>query len=889
MIDDLINDLSQGRADRESFNYSLLEFFYYSQQGKEGALHRKNVENTLRAFYARYPNQGYVSLLINVVTLLLCFADEKNAFYLLCYMNEKIVPENFWNVNASPIAFVGLLKEKYIVQSALKEVMTLTDFKLFDVTYKKIANALIGSLMVDTVNFNTVITVWEEMFSQKSIKPVQTAIYKVLKYSKNYFEQFSGLTLYNYRLFACRTFQGTLLKNDNSVVSVKDQDRLAQEFDASILNEILNTQDTISNSISLLKDLTPEDLNIISIKIGEVVQNLRIQKKMNIPFAFLTQPTFISILRAAPSLAETDEKELTGIYSFLDFNKEGSVSTRVMAGVIILLVSDDLNKKLTDLFSLFDPAGNKKLSASEMPTVLEFLGEVLTLLNESDPTYLNFHIHLYEMLEKLRKKIKTMDSITPQDFQLIVSKYPVFKVVTREERMFARRSDSIVSFISMNESANDDFRSDDEGRDQDFDDLPEEVLNRENSEESKKEEKSPVENESPEIIDPSNEESPNDSQADYEYIKEDQSPISAQKETIKLEPTTQNQEEVVEVQQVENQEKADSAGTNKTEEQYVQVDGSSDQSSDKKEGGQPGSNEIINEEPQQEGAKIEEQYVQIEAGSDDSSDKKAEVIENNEQVKKESPKVGESVQQQEIIHEKQNEVKDESNENIQEQVEQKKPELEEFLYERIESVEEKPEQKEESVEAKVEMQQEIQINKDDSPINQPEPRGYEDKSLSNTELEEKVSPVQEEIRNPSQVEQEKVEAEIVQEIRREEEPHQTQASIHHQEVTVEVKVEESPQSTKTSLPPTEETVTREVNYYMETRTQEEEEEQVKSKSSKQVIVESTLDEEDEQLDNPVSPGKSTAIKVKMNPKGNNAPERNTAEEKESSCKMCNIF
>jgi len=486
LIEDLLSDLSQGRADRESFNYSMLEFLHYSQQGAQNLAHRKNVENVLRAYYARYPNQGYVSLLIPVTVELLAFADEKTAFYLLCYLSEKIVPENFWNMNADPLPFAGLLKQKYVMEQASKAVLNPSNsaqvnLKPFLLTFKKTANSLIGGLMADVVNFSTVTTIWNEMFRQKSFRPVQNAIIKIIKNSKTYFEQFSDLTLYNYRLFVCRCIHPSGLKSDIvTQLYPQDEDKYAQEFETTVLPEAVKNHEVLNNSLNIFRELTPEDYTVVCVKVKEIVQNLRIQKKLNINFAYLTQPTFISVLKSTPTLGNYSDEELGEIFTSLDLHKEEAISSRVLVGLLALLISNDLSAKLNEVFAIFDVSGSKKLSPNDMPAVLGFLGEVLPVLNEADATYINFNVHLYEMLEKLRRKVQTIEHITPQDFQLILSKYPVFKIVTGEARIVQRRSDSIVSFISMGQS-NLDLDSEQEEEDRNLDDL-EEVLN--NGEES---------------------------------------------------------------------------------------------------------------------------------------------------------------------------------------------------------------------------------------------------------------------------------------------------------------------------------------------------------------------------------------------------------------------
>lgn len=443
---ELSDELTQGRADRESYNLSLTEFMFYSQQGKDRETVRRNVENVLRAFYTRYAEQGYCSLLISVVTFLLCFADEESAFYLLCYLNERIVPDRFWDHHSSPVAFTGLLREKYILKHAVRRVFNTDDANLrpFEIVYKKVSNVMVGGLLVDVVNFNTQIHVWSEMFNQRSFRPFENAVIRVLKHSANFFVNFYHLTLYNYRVFTCRHIHGSTITNETAHLLEEEKNNLAFTFDDTILEKYSTSHRVLNHTLQRLKQLTTAEADIILSRVRLLIQSARAEKRDDSAFANLDLAQFINAFRQVDSLNDLSEEDLTDIFAHLDIYKRGLVSSRVVAGLVILLISENLETKLNDIFTLFAAENQKHISPKEIHKIIDFLSEILPVLNEADPTYINFQVHLYEMLETLRKKAKKLEKITANDFRTIIGKYPVFQVVTGEKRMF-RRGESLLA------------------------------------------------------------------------------------------------------------------------------------------------------------------------------------------------------------------------------------------------------------------------------------------------------------------------------------------------------------------------------------------------------------------------------------------------------------
>lgn len=71
----LMRDLKDGRADKETFNFSMMEFIHYAQLGYDKLEIRQSVENVMRAFYAKYTLE-HCNVIIPVAVFLLCLLNE---------------------------------------------------------------------------------------------------------------------------------------------------------------------------------------------------------------------------------------------------------------------------------------------------------------------------------------------------------------------------------------------------------------------------------------------------------------------------------------------------------------------------------------------------------------------------------------------------------------------------------------------------------------------------------------------------------------------------------------------------------------------------------------------------------------------------------------------
>src|SRR5690606_30378318 len=142
---------------KETFNISLMEFIHHAQNGLDKEIARRAIENVLKAFYVKVKIQ-HCNALIIVTTILLCLAEERAAYGMLCYIYEKIVPEDYWDKFGLGMPYAGLVKQRYLLKKIIDERVKHDNEELkdnFNIAYKKGIDAFLGTLLIHGLNANS--------------------------------------------------------------------------------------------------------------------------------------------------------------------------------------------------------------------------------------------------------------------------------------------------------------------------------------------------------------------------------------------------------------------------------------------------------------------------------------------------------------------------------------------------------------------------------------------------------------------------------------------------------------------------------------------------------------------------------------------------------------
>lgn len=161
-----------GRADLNNFNYSMQEFFFIAQQSKNKMECRCNIRNVLRAFCVRHQSIGHIQGINIIVAYLLCFLNEENAFWVLNYIIEKIIPKEFYSRTAKNTTLFGFYSECHVLKEAVTMVLglkVLPEAKMIHHFLDIIFPAILIPLLIDTLSAEGLFYVWDKMIKNKDV------------------------------------------------------------------------------------------------------------------------------------------------------------------------------------------------------------------------------------------------------------------------------------------------------------------------------------------------------------------------------------------------------------------------------------------------------------------------------------------------------------------------------------------------------------------------------------------------------------------------------------------------------------------------------------------------------------------------------------------------
>jgi hypothetical protein len=435
-------DIDFGRADREMYNYSMLEWLFYNQEKVSREQVRMDVKNVVKAFYAKYKYQ-HVNIVISVATFLLSIVEEAKAFAILCYINERILPMDFWNRGSPEISYTGFNKEKYILRKYCEEKMKF-DFPekrlFFFKNFLKFIDFLLGGLFVNTVNFSSLMHIWSESF-KNGINYVENYAWRLLLVNKQFFEQHPEMNLLNFQTFVCRTINDQNIKEYKAFIDGNDRERLEKEFLTKGLEQLLVKKQYLTQTIEFLQSIPIDKFQAIYIDISKKINEVRLKlKEKSLRESIeLTKKTFTSIL---VTILSVDQQQADQVFDILDNYEQGAInSTRFIVIMLILLTPGQVVEKVGEVFKLKDQSG-KSIEKPAALQCMDWIVEAMLTLNQVEHSLL-FRDELQDLVDQVRKHFKTQKIITGKQFiQILDTSY--LRVLLLDE---IRRSNSMESKV----------------------------------------------------------------------------------------------------------------------------------------------------------------------------------------------------------------------------------------------------------------------------------------------------------------------------------------------------------------------------------------------------------------------------------------------------------
>jgi Ca2+-binding EF-hand superfamily protein len=426
-IEVIKQELSLGKFDKFRFNYSVLEFMHYSQQKTDRDYARVHIENVLKAFHAR-TRIVYNNVIPTLVAFLLTIGNESRAYTILCYLNEKVLPTDFWNRASKPLPFEGFQREKWVMRRLIDDKFSFTnetEKHFFLKNFNKNIDILLGGLLVNSCNFSVLLHSWSEMVFNKSLRHLENFMFKLLWGMKPFLERNPDLSIRNFQLYACRNFTPQILIDHKGEFTGEDKGILEFEWDEKGKSNSVERYQNNHFAYEVLKGLTLEQLRDLYLELGKLTEELKVKlnEKSVRETIDLNKRTFSVLFEGAVS--NVSEQQAGIIFDALDVNEAGVIGSRRLICIILALITQgDLENKISEIFKMKDQMNRGSIEIAQALQVIDWLGEVLGFINEIDFTQ-NFRSEWFDLNDKLSRKLKAMKSVGCREITVTINDHPL--------------------------------------------------------------------------------------------------------------------------------------------------------------------------------------------------------------------------------------------------------------------------------------------------------------------------------------------------------------------------------------------------------------------------------------------------------------------------------
>jgi len=449
-------DLRQGRGDKETFNISLMEFIHYAQNGLDREIARRSIENVLKAFYVKIKIE-HCNALIIVTTILLCLADERTAFGLLCYLHEKLVPEDYWNKFGMGMPYAGLVKQRYLLKKIIDERVKFDNdvFKdNFNIAYKKGIDAFLGTLLIHGLNASSLMYIWHEMFDQRSFRVIQEATVLALIKAKPFLEKHSNISIKNFQLWLCRNLTEKHFKNEKVGID-SEIEQYTQDIEDFEFETIKEKRDKVQFALNTLKSMNKSHYKALYAEVNRIANMNKLKSKSKAPPGpvEITKEDFIPLIRDKLGYTEFEtDIEYEEFFGGLDLYDREKIDANTFLGILLISISEgDMEPKFSEFFKFKSPNG-KPLDANGTKELLDALEEIIGIIVELEANLL-YRQELLELQEKAKRKVKDQKTISARELFLITCTSSLIDLLVEKRRTLSMIESDAKLYSSFRKSA----------------------------------------------------------------------------------------------------------------------------------------------------------------------------------------------------------------------------------------------------------------------------------------------------------------------------------------------------------------------------------------------------------------------------------------------------
>lgn len=140
---------------------------------------KSTTKNVLKALVVRFPDIGYCQGMNYIITFLLCFCNEEQAFLIFSFLVEQVFPPKFFQSDERGDGLLGVIAEKHVLSYFVKDFLDPTDSDQLESAKQamevKSAQWLL-CILVNILDFKSTYFVWDNMIKERSFTEVDKTI-----------------------------------------------------------------------------------------------------------------------------------------------------------------------------------------------------------------------------------------------------------------------------------------------------------------------------------------------------------------------------------------------------------------------------------------------------------------------------------------------------------------------------------------------------------------------------------------------------------------------------------------------------------------------------------------------------------------------------------------
>lgn len=415
-IQTIKQELKTSKFEKKNFNFSMTEYLNNAQLKTELDRVRINIRNVLSAFHCKTRIQ-YNNVLPQIVLFLLTLTEEANAYTILCYITEKILPKDFWGRGSGSVPFEGFQKEKWIFRSFLEDRLmfnSTSDKATYFINFNAFIDSLLGGLMVNSCNLEVLIQTWNKMITGTCFRVMENYILKILHNMKDFMEKNKNLSIRNLQTFASRSFKMQNLEEIGAEYNAKTKSNYDTDWEKSGLNTIKEKFLTYQKGLKLLRELNVTTLEeFYGLLNGNAMNqsgSRQSRKSIIQNVTLLNKENFSNFLKVE------NEQQANIIFDCIDVYESNFISlNRLKCIAGILLCDGDIEKKIQLLYKIKDLENKESLDVIAAMEVIEYIEDSLTFFNQYLFSH-NFKVEMYMLKQEIIQAIKAAKTVSSKTF-----------------------------------------------------------------------------------------------------------------------------------------------------------------------------------------------------------------------------------------------------------------------------------------------------------------------------------------------------------------------------------------------------------------------------------------------------------------------------------------